>query len=108
MLFGIQQTFINSKKLYECLLMENKMTIRAYILGKMAPTKEQDIKAELLQFPNVKTVDICFGNYDFIAICEAENMETLESGGIERIRAVENILSTETMIVSVSEKTKED
>jgi len=79
------------------------MTIRAYVLGKMSPSNEQNIKKDIMQFPTVKTMDICFGNYDFIAICEADTMENLENGGIERIREVENIISTETMIVNVEE-----
>lgn len=76
------------------------MTVRAYVLGKITPTKEAEIRDKLRSLPAVKNVDTCFGRYDFIAVCEAEDIPALESGAIETMRGMPNILSTETLIVS--------
>ena len=75
------------------------MTIKAYVLGKITPTREGNIKEELKALPCVKEVDLCFGKYDFVVICEAEDLPALEAGAIEKMRDMEGITSTETLIV---------
>jgi len=79
------------------------MTIKAYVLGKINPTKEGDIKEELRSLVCVSGVDLCFGKYDFVVTCEAEDIPALEAGAIERIREMEDVTATETLIVQTLE-----
>jgi len=79
------------------------MTVKAYVLGKINPTKEGDIKEKLRSLVCVSEVDLCFGKYDFIITCEAEDIPALEAGAIERIRERDDITATETLIVNTLE-----
>ena len=76
------------------------MTVKAYILGKITPKTEDTVKEQIKAIEGVKVFDLCFGKYDFILICEATDMTTLENSVIDNIRNNENIESTETLIVA--------
>lgn len=76
------------------------MTLKAYVLGKIAPTKEAAVRQALKSLQNIRMVDLCFGHYDFIAVCEVKDIPDLDKNVTDKLRGIDGVLSTETLIVN--------
>jgi len=61
--------------------------------------RERDVAAELESIQNVREVHVTYGVYDVIAKVEAETPEKLKETITNRIRTLEHIKSTLTMVV---------
>lgn len=61
--------------------------------------RERDVATELETIQNVKEVHVTYGVYDVIAKVEAESTEKLKETITNRIRSLDHIKSTLTMVV---------
>ena len=71
----------------------------AFVLINAETGSENDILAELKKIENVKEACVVYGVYDVIAKVEADTMDKLKSMVTWRIRRLDKIRSTLTMIV---------
>ncbi len=75
------------------------MTAKAFLLISAEIGRERDVAKELEAIQNVKEVHVTYGVYDVIAKVEAESPEKLKETITNRIRSLEHIKSTLTMVV---------
>ncbi len=73
--------------------------VEAYVLISTEPARTAQIKSEILRIEGVKRADIVTGPADIVVLLEADNMSELRDMVSERIRGIEGILKTETMVV---------
>ncbi len=71
----------------------------AFILMNAELGKENQIVKELRQIPNVKEVYPVYGVYDVLMELEADSMEALRETITAKIRKLDGIKSTLTMII---------
>jgi len=71
---------------------------RAFLLGKVKATHESATLSALREIPAVKEAHLVFGVYDFIAKIEVEALEHLESTICDKLRRLEGIVSTQTLL----------
>ena len=86
--------------------MVNVLAILAYVLFKVASGTEREVAQKLIEFEEVTQSDILFGEYDVIARVSTEDLDKLEEFVSEKIRTVQNVLVTSTMIISREYKGK--
>ena len=60
---------------------------------------EDQVIGELLKIPNVKEAYVVFGVFDIVAKVEAESMDKLKEIVMWKIRRIEKLRSTLTMMV---------
>ncbi len=70
----------------------------AFVLINSNLGSEKEILAKLKEMESVKEAYQVYGVYDIIARLEAESMEKLRGALEERVRGLENVRSTLTMI----------
>lgn len=75
------------------------MTAKAFLLISAEIGRERDVATELEAIQNVKEVHVTYGVYDVIAKVEAESTEKLKETITNRIRSLDHIKSTLTMVV---------
>jgi len=75
------------------------MTAKAFLLISAEIGRERDVAKELESIPNVKEVHVTYGVYDVIAKVEAESPDKLKETITNKIRSLEYIKSTLTMVV---------
>jgi DNA-binding Lrp family transcriptional regulator len=71
----------------------------AFLLINTALGSEDQVVGELRKIPNVKQVYPVYGVYDIVAKVEAESMGKLKEIVSLKVRKLENVRSTLTMIV---------
>ena len=76
------------------------MAVLAYILFKVNSGTEREVCQKLIEFGEVIQADIIFGEYDVLAKIETQDLAELEAFVSEKVRAVQNVLVTSTMIIS--------
>jgi DNA-binding Lrp family transcriptional regulator len=78
--------------------------MRAFITVKIGSSEHlgclKTIKEEIEKIPGVTRVDTIFGRYDIIVELEIKDLKELSRLVTDRIRAIPNVLSTETLICS--------
>jgi DNA-binding Lrp family transcriptional regulator len=72
----------------------------AFILIHAELGQESDVEKALEAFAEVKETNHVYGVYDMVVKVEAESMEVLKEVLHNRIRPIENIRSTMTLIVT--------
>ena len=82
------------------------MAILAYVLFKVSSGAEGEVAQKLIELEEVLYADTVFGEYDVVARVAVEDLEFLEKFVSDRIRLVENVLVTSTMIISREYKGK--
>ncbi len=82
------------------------MAILAYVLFKVASGTEREVAQKIIDFKEVLSADIVFGEYDVIGRLTTENLEALQDFVSDSIRTVPNVLVTSTMIISKEYKGK--
>lgn len=60
---------------------------------------ETSLKEKIGSFPEVKEVYLVYGAYDIVAMIESGRMEELRDIVIRRIRRLQGVTSTSTLIV---------
>jgi len=71
----------------------------AFLLINADLSSEDEVVDELRKLPNVKESYVTYGVYDIVAKVEAESMEKLKELITLKIRRLEKVRSTLTMIV---------
>jgi len=71
----------------------------AFVLMNAELGKENKLVKELRQIPNVKEVYGVYGVYDVLMEIEADSMETLRETITTKIRKLDGVKSTLTMII---------
>jgi len=72
--------------------------IIAFILISIVPTKERKVYNKLLKVGEVVELYLIFGEYDLIAKVEAEDFNKLGEIVVGKIRTVEGIVDTKTIV----------
>ena len=71
----------------------------AFLLINADLSSEYEVLGELRKIPNVKESYVVFGVFDIVAKLEAESMEKLKEIVMWKIRRIEKLRSTLTMMV---------
>jgi DNA-binding Lrp family transcriptional regulator len=71
----------------------------AFVLINAEIGSENDVLAELKKIENVREAYVVYGVYDIIAKVESDSMDKLKSMVTWRIRRLDKVRSTLTMIV---------
>lgn len=82
------------------------MPIFAYVLFKVASGTEREVAQKLTEFEEVLQSDILFGEYDVVARIATDDLDKLEEFVSDKVRTVQNVLVTSTMIISREYKGK--
>jgi DNA-binding Lrp family transcriptional regulator len=75
------------------------LTAKAFLLISAEIGRERDVAAELESIQSVSEVHVTYGVYDVIAKVEAETPDKLKETITNRIRTLDHIKSTLTMVV---------
>ena len=70
----------------------------AYVLLIVKPGEESKVAERLKSMTEVKDVAIVYGEYDIVIKVEEKTMETLQNFLIKKVRGIEEIERTSTMI----------
>ncbi|MBD3190922.1 MAG: Lrp/AsnC family transcriptional regulator [Candidatus Heimdallarchaeota archaeon] len=73
---------------------------KAYVLINSEIGGEQEVVEQLKELPEVVEVSVVYGVYDVIVKLEAETMETLKELITSKVRHLNKVRSTMTMIAS--------
>ena len=76
-----------------------KSMATAYVLINADVGKENDVLVELKKVPSVKEAYFVYGVYDIVAKVEADSMDKLKEIVTWKIRRLDKVRSTLTMIV---------
>ena len=82
------------------------MPIFAYVLFKVSSGTEREVAQRLTNFEEVMQSDILFGEYDVVARVATDDLDKLEEFVSQKVRTVQNVLVTSTMIISREYKGK--
>ena len=69
-----------------------------YILITTQPSKEMVVYNQLKEIAEVDEVHPLFGEYDIIAKLKGENADTIGQMVVEKIREIDGILETKTLM----------
>lgn len=72
--------------------------VTAYVLLIVKPGEESTVAEKLTKMPEVKDVSVVYGEYDIVAKIEKESMESLQDFLIKKVRAMDEVERTSTMI----------
>ena len=72
--------------------------VSAYLLILVKPGEETTVVDKLNQLDEVKMTDVVYGEYDVIAKVEVQDMEALQKFLMDKIRRIDEIERTSTMI----------
>ena len=72
----------------------------AYVQISLNKRNEQDVYDNLIEMSEVKEAHILFGEWDIIALLEMKSPEHLGSFVMEKIRSLQGVNLTSTMIVA--------
>lgn len=70
----------------------------SYILLIVKPGEESKVAEEMNKLEQVKEINIVYGEYDIVAKIEEESMESLQNFLIKKIRAMDQVERTSTLI----------
>jgi DNA-binding Lrp family transcriptional regulator len=71
-----------------------------YILLKVTPGYERDIVKELKDIPEIEDIDELYGEWDIIIKASVERIEDLNALLSGKMRKIEGVTLTSTMIVA--------
>jgi DNA-binding Lrp family transcriptional regulator len=72
---------------------------RAYVLFSVGSGAEDSVLAELRNIDGVQEVNVSYGVYDLVAKIKTDSMEKLKELVSHRLRRIENVRSTLTLIL---------
>ena len=75
------------------------LNVQAYILINVEPSSEEKVLKELRKMNNVEEAYVSYGVYDLVILVKADNMEELKTSVTHRIRTIDQVRSTLTLIV---------
>ncbi|MGV9169246.1 MAG: Lrp/AsnC family transcriptional regulator [Promethearchaeia archaeon] len=74
--------------------------VKAYILIKTAAGMENEVLRRLLSFSATEEAHDVFGLYDIVAEVRARDMENIVDVVMDRIRPIDGIVDTQTLLVT--------
>ena len=72
----------------------------AYVLLKVTPGYERNIVKELEDIPEIEDIDELYGEWDIITKASVVSIEDLDALLSEKMRQIEGVTLTTTMIVA--------
>lgn len=69
-----------------------------FVLIDTLSTREHDAYSQLLKVKEIVELNVLFGEYDILAKVEANDLNTLGQVVVDKIRAVEGVMDTKTLI----------
>lgn len=82
------------------------MAVQAYILFKVNSGMEKEVTKQLAELDEVQVASITYGEYDVIARVTVNDLHQLEDFLSDKIRKVQSVVLTSTMIVAQDFKGK--
>ena len=82
------------------------MSVKAYILLKVAAGREREVCKKIADFDQVLDSSIIYGEYEIVAKISADELSSLEPFITKKIRTISGVLLTDTMIVAREYKGK--
>jgi DNA-binding Lrp family transcriptional regulator len=76
------------------------MSIEAYIMMNIKSGYEDEVCEKLTIYKEVEEVATIYGEYDAIIKVKTEDMKTLDSFIITKLRSIPNIFLTATMLIA--------
>jgi DNA-binding Lrp family transcriptional regulator len=73
---------------------------KAYVLLKVTPGYERNIVKELTDLPEIEDINELYGEWDIITKASVERIEDLDALLSEKMRKIEGVTLTSTMIVA--------
>lgn len=74
--------------------------MRAFVLCKLAPGKEQKAVQKIRGIPGVTEVFMTFGGWDVILSAEADTVDKLSGLIVSQVRGVDGVSGTETLVTT--------
>jgi DNA-binding Lrp family transcriptional regulator len=74
--------------------------LKAYVLLKVTPGYERDIVKELKDIPEIEDINELYGEWDIIIKASVVKIEELDALLSEKLRKIEGVTLTSTMIVA--------
>ncbi|HXT00829.1 MAG TPA: Lrp/AsnC ligand binding domain-containing protein [Elusimicrobiota bacterium] len=74
--------------------------MKTFVLCKLTPGKEQKSVSEIRAIEGVTEVYMVFGGWDMILSAEADTMDKLSNMIVSRVRAVDGVAATETLVTT--------
>jgi DNA-binding Lrp family transcriptional regulator len=71
---------------------------RVYMLVNVLPGKDRDIRNTLRGINGVVNADVVTGQYDIVAVLEAEDINEIFTRILKKVRKIKGISRTETFI----------
>ena len=73
--------------------------MKAYLFVKTESNKEQNVLDKIKKFEEITRADIVFGEWDIVSLLEVKSTEDLGSFVMEKIRNIQEVKMTSTMIL---------
>ena len=73
---------------------------KAYVLLKVTPGYERNIVKELKDIPEIEDINELYGEWDIVIKASVEKIEDLDALLSEKMRKIEGVTLTSTMIVA--------
>jgi DNA-binding Lrp family transcriptional regulator len=80
--------------------------VQAYILFKVNSGMEKEVSKQLAELDEVQEASITYGEYDVIAKVTVKDLHLLEDFLADKIRKVQSVILTSTMIIAQEFKGK--
>ena len=74
--------------------------MKAFVLCKLAPSKEQKTVAAIRAIEGVTDVYLVFGGWDLILGAEADTIDKLSHLVVARVRGIDGVDGTETLVTT--------
>ena len=74
--------------------------MKTFVLCKLSPGKEQTAVRAIRSLEGVMEVYMVFGGWDMILAAEADTVDKLSNLIVGRIRAVDGVSATETLVTT--------
>ena len=76
------------------------MSIEAYIMMNVKSGSEDEVCEELVKYDEVEEVAVIYGEYDALVKVKTDNMKSLDTFIIDKLRSIPNIFLTATMLIA--------
>jgi DNA-binding Lrp family transcriptional regulator len=74
--------------------------MKAFVLCKLAPGKEQKAVTRIRSIEGVTDVFMTFGSWDVILAAEADTVDKLSGLIVAQVRGVDGVAATETLVTT--------
>lgn len=74
--------------------------MKTFVLAKLSPGKEQKALQTIRSIEGVTEVYMVFGSWDVVLVAEADTMDKLCNLIISRVRGVDGVTGTETLVTT--------